>query len=165
MKHQWITKVLSAVLIVMLAVAALPAMSAKAAITGWFSPTAVQSSQWVNATDAFSSNNTRASEGSDGDEVIYNGFGITIPAGNVINGIEVSLEGYTDNSRDVDVDLSWTGTGNNWTNNQFVNFTNNSSGDETFIVGGPTDTWGRNWTIAEAGVLRVRITTDNDNGT
>jgi LPXTG-site transpeptidase (sortase) family protein len=165
MKTQWFYKVSSAFLIVMLAIAALPVTTATAAVTNWYSPTTVQFTEWVNATDAFSSNDIRASEVSDGDEVIYNGFGITIPPGNVIYGIEVSLEGYTNNSRDVDVELSWTDTGNNWTNNEFVNFTNNSSSDETFIVGGPTDTWGENWSLAEIGVLRVRIINDNDNGT
>jgi LPXTG-site transpeptidase (sortase) family protein len=165
MKTQWLYKVSSAFLIVMLAIAALPVTTAMAAVTNWYSPTTVQFTEWVNATDAFSSNDIRASEASDGDEVIYNGFGITIPPGNVIYGIEVSLEGYTNNSRDVDVELSWTDTGNNWTNNEFVNFTNNSSSDETFIVGGPTDTWGENWSLAEIGVLRVRIINDNDNGT
>ena len=165
MKTQWTSRIFSAFLIAMLAVAALPGTPAYAADTGWISPTAVQSSQWMNATDAYSSNDVRASETDDDDDVIYNGFGISIPAGNIINGIEVSLEGYTSSSRDVDVELSWTNTGNNWTNNEFVNFTNNSSGDETFIVGGPTDSWGENWSIAEASVLRVRITTDNDAGT
>ena len=87
MKNQWLYKVSAALMIVILAVTALPVKPARAAVTGWLSPTTVQSSQWVNATDAFSSNDIRASEGDDDDDVIYSGFGIAIPPGNVINGI------------------------------------------------------------------------------
>lgn len=66
MKTQWFYKVSSAFLIVMLAIAALPVTTATAAVTNWYSPTTVQFTEWVNATDAFSSNDIRASEVSDG---------------------------------------------------------------------------------------------------
>lgn len=152
-------------MIVSLGMAAFPVDPVLAADTGWVSPSNIQSTQWVNSTAAYFSDDVWASEASDDDNVVFNTFSITIPSGNVINGIEVRVEGYTTATRDIDVDLSWVNTGNNWTTAQFLDFTNNSSSDEVLIAGGPNDTWGRSWSISEVGVLRVRLTTDNDSGT
>src|SRR3989338_8952984 len=64
--------------------------------TGLKSPTATASpNSWTNPSDAFSSNNTYASESTNNDSQGYRDFGFSVPGGATINGIEVTLEAYS----------------------------------------------------------------------
>src|SRR5690606_17024709 len=73
-------------------------------------------------------------------------FGISLPTGSTIFGIEVYLEGNRSNSRTMNVSLTWN-NGSSFTSS--VTMPNFGSSDATRVVGGPMDTWGRNWTISE----------------
>jgi hypothetical protein len=92
----------------------------------------------------------------------YNfGFNTVIPAGAVITGIEVRLDGWVDqaaNNARYAVDLTW---------NVAQSFTaarstpNLTSTEATYVLGGPNDLWGRTaWTVGELAdeIFAVRIT-------
>jgi hypothetical protein len=92
------------------------------------------------------------------DKHVFRDFGVTVPAGATVLGIEVRLDAradFADNSR-MCAQLSWNG-GTTWTGAYNTNGLGTS--ESTFILGGPTDLWGRTWSIAELenGTFRVRI--------
>jgi len=155
-------KFVSALMVVMLGIAMMPVKPVQAADTGWQSPTTCTSGTWTNPANATLSDNQYATAGGDNNQLICT-FNIpTIPPGNVIYGIEVSVEGSTTN-RDADIDLSSDG-GSNFGTNRTANFTATES---TFSVGSSTDLWGRTWALGDFSTtnFRVRVATDNSNGT
>lgn len=158
-------KIFSALLIVMLALGALPITPAYAANTGLLSPTAsVAGGGWTNPNNAFSSNNLYATSTNGGQAVNYTTFGITIPAGQQIDGIEVLVEGST-TGRDINVDLSWD---NGTTYTTAVNLNFGGAPDQTLTAGGTANTWGRAWnptTDFTNANFRVRITSTGGGGT
>jgi len=90
----------------------------------------------------------------------YYGYGVSLPAGTVLDGIEVRLDARrtvgTGRTGVISVELSWDG-GLTWT------ATGYSTGPLTgiqgdYYVGGASDLWGRAWTLAELANLRVRVT-------
>jgi hypothetical protein len=92
----------------------------------------------------------------------YN-YGISVPGGNTILGIEVRLDAWIDSTsgastRRMCVELSWDG-GAHWTATQQI-ASNLSYSEQTYILGGDGDTWGHTWTpsqLSDAN-FRVRIT-------
>jgi hypothetical protein len=97
----------------------------------------------------------------------YN-YGITIPGGDTIEGIEVMLEdAQVSNSTGTDrmcVQLSWDG-GTTWTTSDQADLTSTSETDLT--LGGTTDTWGRAWSTSDVSNtnFRVRVTNVSDSTT
>ena len=96
----------------------------------------------------------------DRDRHRYYDYGISIPAGSDIHGIEVRVDIWATNSTNSPgfcVELSWNG-GTTWTT------ANKQTGldptEATFIVGGEVDGWGRTWSDTEFTNtnFRVRIT-------
>ncbi len=92
----------------------------------------------------------------------YNyGFDVSnIPANAIITGIEIRLDGRVDqaaNNARFAVDLTWN-VAQSFTAPQ--NTPNLTTTEDTYILGGPLDTWGRSWTLAELAdeVFAVRIT-------
>ncbi|MFN8401706.1 MAG: Ig-like domain-containing protein [Anaerolineales bacterium] len=158
------SKFFSAILIVMMGLGAMPITPAYAANTGLLSPTAsVAGGGWTNPNNAFSSNNVYATSANGGQAVNYNNFGITIPAGQQIDGIEVLVEGST-TGRDINVDLSWD-NGTTYTTPINLNF--GAAPDQTLTAGGTANTWGRAWnptTDFTNANFRVRITSTGGGG-
>lgn len=164
MKNQWLYKVSTALLIVMLTVAALPITSAYAADTGLNIPTACNSGggQWAGTGNAAASDNTYAVSNAN-NEVLTCTFNIAaIPAGSTIEGIEILIEGST-GGRQATVDLSWDGGGTYTGGDPITAFT---ATDTTPTFGGAANTWGRTWASGElaAGLFRVRLTSNNGAG-
>ncbi|MCI0397169.1 MAG: hypothetical protein L0322_19825, partial [Chloroflexi bacterium] len=85
---------------------------------------------------------------------------ISLPPGALINGIEIRLDAQADstaNAPQMCVQLSWDG-GVTWTAAQLTPVLGPT--ETTYLLGGPTDTWGRTWSAADfAGdSFQVRIT-------
>ena len=94
------------------------------------------------------------------DRHIFDGYGVTMPAGSVINGIEVRLDVYNTkpgNGPIMCVELSWD-NGGSWTAAKMTPVLTGAL--TTYTLGAATDTWGHVWTAGEAsnGGFRVRIT-------
>ena len=162
-------KFVTAFVIVMLALGAMPVSPAFAADTGLSAPTgnvngAAPNNNWTNPQDGYTSNNVRATAANGGRVVQYTTFNIAaIPAGSVINGIEVILEAST-SGRQVDVDLSW----NNGATYTATVLTSASGGTEGLTtLGGPANTWGRTWAVGDFtnANFRVRLNTTGGGGT
>jgi subtilisin family serine protease len=149
--------------------------------TGWFSPTAnaaVTSGAGdnngfeVNAANAGADDNLFAVDNNSGtnntnsctaiskDKHRFLNYGISVPAGSTIRGIEVRLQARVDStggSPHMCVELSWDG-GTTWTATKST--ATLSSTEVTYILGNAADLWGRTWTIGELSNanFRVRIT-------
>jgi len=87
-------------------------------------------------------------------------YGITLPSGATVKGIEVRLDSRVDDtagSPRICVELSWDG-GASWTAPQATSTLSTSMRSRT--LGGATNTWGRTWTPVELsnGNFRIRIT-------
>ena len=115
--------------------------------TGFKSPSAnVQNGSgdsWSNAIGAYTDGGTATSD-NEADRHRYYNFGLNIPSGTTINGIEVKADTWSsDNSGcQLGVDLSWNG-GSNWSSEKTQNLTGNES---SYTLGNGTDDWGsHNW--------------------
>jgi LPXTG-site transpeptidase (sortase) family protein len=167
MKIQWLSKVFSAILIMMLAVAVLPITPAYAANTVATPPTQNSNSTLAGTASAYTSDNVYASANVGGQNARYFGYGFTIPASSIIDGIVVSLEGNRTGGRDFDVDLTW----NNATfENAITQPTSFGAADSTVLVGSSSSlaVWGAHvWTPAEVNSnnFRVRVTASGGGGT
>ena len=123
---------------------------------------------WTTPANAnCASDNTRATEGTNADRQDWYNFGLNLPAGSLIEGIEVSVEassGTAATSVSADIDLSWNG-GTNFTSVKTA--TRNATADSTTAHGGAADTWGRAWTAAELSDanFRLRLTKGGTAGT
>ncbi len=92
----------------------------------------------------------------------YWGYSFSLPAGMVVEGIEVRLDAWRESGVPLAalyVELSWDG-GISWTSTGY-NTGPLATTETTYILGGPNDTWGRTWTASELSDanFRVRITT------
>jgi len=131
--------------------------------TGFKSPSANTNSGWSNPDRAYSSNDSRAVSDSGSDIVQYYNFGLSIPTGATINGIEVQIEGYNEGGstpRQAVIDLSWDGTNytSGGTGDKTTNMPGSSSGSEAYrTFGGSSDTWNRTWSSEEFTNFRVRL--------
>jgi hypothetical protein len=84
-------------------------------------------------------------------------YGISVPAGTGIPGIEVRLDARVDsgsNSPRMCVQLSWNG-GASWTAAKSTPTLTTTM--TTYVLGGPADTWGRTWTPAELTDANFRV--------
>ena len=114
-----------------------------------------------NASDASSGTGTSTSCTATGkDRHIFYDYGISIPTGSTINGIEVRTDAWADSKSGIPrlcVQLSWNG-GATWTTNQTA--PNLTTSETTNILGSTSDNWGRTWSATELNNtnFRVRIT-------
>jgi hypothetical protein len=84
-------------------------------------------------------------------------FGLAVPAGSAIAGLEVRLDARADStsgSPRMCVQLSWDG-GTTWTAAKATGRLRTSLA--TFTVGGPSDTWGRTWSAADLANANFRV--------
>jgi len=131
--------------------------SAQVENTGWRRATA-NSGQFTNPTRAYT-DGVGFATALDGQEHRYWGYGISIPSGNRVVGIQVVVDARRDGTRHsaLYVELSWDG-GVSWTTTGYFAGWMPTSWRQYFL-GGASDTWGRTWTAAELadGGFRVRL--------
>lgn len=124
-------------------------------------PTNAYSLNGLFAVDTNSGTNTNTTCTNSGkDKHQYLNFGINVPAGAVIKGVEVRLNAKADSAAGtpkVCVELSWNG-GISWTTAKATGTL--ATGSKTYILGAPIDTWGRTWFDTELtnSNFRVRLT-------
>jgi hypothetical protein len=99
-----------------------------------------------------------------GDRHFFYDYGISIPSGCSVKGIEVRLDWWLDNTEgtnSMSVELSWDG-GTSWTAAKTDSTV--TMLEHTAILGGSADTWGGIWTSTELGndYFRVRVTSNSD---
>ncbi len=149
--------------------------------TGWRSPTAQAAvTSYAGDNNGFESNPTNAYADGGGyaqdansgtgssqdcasifrDRHRFYNYSFTIPSGQTINGIEVRVDGWADSTSGnpkMCVELSWDG-GTTWTAAKTT--TNLTTGEQTYILGSASDTWGRTWNATQFSNanFRLRIT-------
>jgi len=105
-------------------------------------------------------NNNNSCTDSGKDRHDFYNYGISVPSGNQIKGIEVRLDAWassSSNSPHMCVQLSWD-NGNTWTSTQQTS--NLRTSPRTYTLGGNGDTWGRDWALSDLADanFRVRVT-------
>jgi hypothetical protein len=133
--------------------------------TGYYAPatTGGTVSGWTNGTNAYVSNGSYVTAGSDGLQQSYSDFGMSIPDGDEITGVTVTFEANsTAATGSLAVALSWDG-GATFTTAQAANIATTT--DTIYTLGGESDAWGRTWSETDFSnanfVLRV---TSNQTG-
>ena len=150
-------------MLILTALSASPAWVARAANTGWLSPT----DDYVYATGLSQPNRAYADDtnyafrnnNADGVAHVYRDYGFSIPADAVIQGIQVRLDWWMDDTSGTNairVYLSYDG-GTNWTAYQSATTALTTDGNPTDIVGGTADTWGRTWSASEFSDANFRV--------
>ena len=164
MKKNHFAKVISASFIVLFMLAIFPAAPVQAADTGFNSPATCTSpgGAWFNPGNAVTADNSYTTSNAN-NELLTCTFNLpAIPPGSIIDGIEVTVEGFT-TGRDINVLLSWDGSGN-YTTPIGLNF--GGAPDQNLTAGGIGNNWGRAWTSGEFtnANFRVRIASLNNSG-
>jgi|GEM_PF-287690 len=107
-------------------------------------------------TDSGSSTSTSCTSTNKDRHRFYN-YGFTLPAGATINGIEIRLDAKVDSTSGAPklcVQLSWDG-GTSWTTAKST--TTLTTAEATYILGSPTDTWGRIWSDTNFSDANFRV--------
>ena len=110
-------------------------------------------SQDVNS--GTNNNNSCTDKGKDKHR-FYN-FNFNLPGGATVKEIEVRLDAFPDSTSSAPkmcVQLSWDG-GTTWTTAKQTSTLTTSQA--TYILGGPVDTWGRPWTLANLSNTNFRV--------
>ena len=117
--------------------------------------------------NAYTSNNQYAREAINNQDQDWFNFAFGIPAGAVIDGIEVRIEASDEDwsGNGADVDLSWDG-GASYTSTGY-GFMYNNDTDVVSTHGGSTNGWGRTWSDGELSDanFRLRLTKTGNNFT
>jgi hypothetical protein len=95
--------------------------------------------------------------GNDKDKHLFYNYGLTVPSGATINGIEVRLDALIDSQVGMPfmcIQLSWDG-GNTWTAAKSTTTLNTTKA--TYTLGGPADTWNRSWSNANINNANFRL--------
>jgi fibronectin type 3 domain-containing protein len=91
------------------------------------------------------------------DNHLFYNYGMSLPSTAVIQGIEVRLDAKVDSTSGapkICVQLSWDG-GSSWTTARSTGTL--TTGEQTFTLGGPTDSWGRSWTSSQLSNTNFRV--------
>ena len=110
-------------------------------------------------TNSGTNNNTSCTSNRKDRHIFYN-YGLNIPSGATITGIEVRLDGRADSTSGSPrfcVQVSWDG-GASWTPAKSTSTLTTS--EATYLLGGAADTWGRTWASGDFSntSFRIRIT-------
>lgn len=110
--------------------------------TGFKSPTANGETynEWTNPEQAYSSNDSWADAPGSVEQDYYN-FNFGIPAGALIDGIEVSIEAKADVNGGGTIDIMLNGEAGGWTVAKQQSWPGDGT-EYTRIYGGSTDVWG-----------------------
>ena len=103
-------------------------------------------------------NSTSSCTNNGKDKHTFYNYGISLPGGATVTGIEVRLDAFVDsvgsNAPMICVQLSWDG-GTTWTTaKQTPRLT---TSEATYILGGPSDNWGRTWTLSDLTNTNFRL--------
>ena len=113
---------------------------------------------WASPTWAFADGGATFANDNQGDSQGYDNFGISIPAGSIISGIQVRVDARATDTAGcaIGVSLSWN-NGGTWTTQKTQSLT---GAFVTSFLGNSGDTWGQTWTPAELanGQFIVRVT-------
>lgn len=126
--------------------------AAFAADTGYSSPSSnsVVETVVTNPTNAYAQDSVDAVFDSSS-SLLLGTFGFAVPAGSTINGIEVQTRTHRvsgNGNKNFNIAVSWN-NGTTWSSSQTT--TNTSSTYVIDTLGGPANTWGHSWTVAETG--------------
>jgi choice-of-anchor B domain-containing protein len=102
-------------------------------------------------------NNNSSCTANSKDKHRFYDFNITLPGGATVKGIEVRLDAFADSASSapkICVQLSWNG-GTTWTSAKQTSTLTTS--EATYMLGNPTDTWGRTWTLANLSNTNFRV--------
>ncbi|TAK09640.1 MAG: HYR domain-containing protein [Candidatus Manganitrophaceae bacterium] len=110
------------------------------------------------AVDTNSGTNTRTSCTDAGkDKHRFYNYGLSIPAGSTVNGVEVRLDAKVDSATGapkICVQLSWNG-GTSWTTAKSTPTLGTTTA--TFTLGGTADNWGRAWSVNDFTNTNFRV--------
>jgi len=126
--------------------------------TGFKSPTSTAGIEWLNPSNAFSSDDQYAQAFSNYQEDYYNFNFPDLSDAQSIDGIEVAIEHHYEVSGitcGITVELSWNG-GTSWTSQKYNGHTSQTTDHITYF-GGATDKWGRTWSPSELTNANFRI--------
>ena len=115
---------------------------------------------WSNANGAFADGGSSHANNNTGARQGYRTFGLSVPAGSTIDGIEVSVKARSTDSTGcaIGVDLSWD-NGTTYTSAKTQALTGSFPSTPYPTLGGATDKWGRTWTDTQVGdgSFRLRV--------
>ncbi len=121
-------------------------------------PANIYGNNSVFAIDNNSGSNTSTSCTDAGkDKHLFYNYGISLPSTAVIQGIEVRLDAKADStsgSPKICVQLSWNG-GSSWTTAKATSTL--TTREQTYLLGTPSDTWGRAWTSSQLSNSNFRV--------
>jgi hypothetical protein len=157
-------RALSAAITLLVFLILLPLSTLGQGDTGWYGPS---ETNWgfSDASGAFSDGNGYASaKGTAGCD--YWDYGFSLEPGVQVVGIEVRLDARhlgKPGAPELEVCLTWNG-GSNWT--AAYSAAVDHGAEQTYILGGPVNEWGRDWNITDLGdsVFGVRITASMSSG-
>ncbi|MER3418064.1 MAG: hypothetical protein C4343_02910, partial [Chloroflexota bacterium] len=133
---------------------------ALAADTGFRAPTTTgsPSNGWANPANAFASDDAYATASADNADQSYGGFGFAIPPGSIIDGITVEADALRSTSGSgtwqLQVRLSWD-SGTTWTARKSTSDLGTT--EQTYTLGGSSDTWGHTWDPTELSNANFRV--------
>jgi hypothetical protein len=132
---------------------------ALAADTGYNPPSqSTAPNGWTNPNNAFAADDVYTTATTDNDDQGYRNFGLAIPPGSIIDGIQVQVDALRSSTGSgnwqVQVRLSWNG-GTNWTSRQGTPTLTTS--EQTYTLGGVSDTWGHTWDPTELTDANFRL--------
>jgi choice-of-anchor B domain-containing protein len=102
-------------------------------------------------------NNNSSCTANSKDKHRFYDFNINLPGGTTVKGVEVRLDAFADSTSSAPrmcVQLSWDG-GTTWTSAKQTSTL--TTAEATYILGSPTDTWGRTWTLANLSNANFRV--------
>ena len=112
----------------------------------------------IFATDANSGTGTSTScTNATKDKHIFYDYGFSLPTGVTVKGIQVQLNAKASsasNTPQICIQLSWNG-GSNWTAARSTGTLTTTN--TTYLLGTPTDTWGRTWTLTNFSNANFRV--------
>ncbi len=121
-------------------------------------PTRAYSSNNSYATDSNSGNGTGTNcTGADKDKHQFYNYGMSLPGGTTVDGIEVRIDAKADSttgSPKICVQLSWDG-GASWTTTKTTS--NLTTSNATYTLGTASDNWGRTWSDTDFSNSNFRV--------
>ena len=86
----------------------------------------------------------------------------SIVPGSTINGIEVSIEGYTNDKKDFEISI-WNKSSNLYSQKKTASLT---KADNVYVLGGSTELWGKSWTVNDFSDanFKIKVDVNNDSG-
>ena len=120
------------------------------AASGFNSPAATggNHNQWSNPSNAFSSDNSYATETTEGQNQSYENFGFAvIPSGSTINGIEIQVEAKSSDPSGCQIEPRlWSDSDNDHSDRKTQALTDI---DSPYTLGSPSDLWGATWIFSD----------------